>query len=239
MRATFTLWRRELQAAARSPATWAVIAAYASLTGALLLHVVHAAEGTLRTLSALYTQVLAVTLPLPVALIGTRGMMDERRAGTLETLLTAPVSDRAVVLAKFAGSLTVVFFALAASVLGFVAYVETARPAPVYSRTGLGAALLLLLLHAAVWCGATLWASIVLRHAHTASVLALAVTLPHGLIAAGLLPGASTTGYVSALSAVNLARGVVDSRPILLCASLLFLALFLCIRTLEARRWRL
>ncbi len=239
MRAGFTLWRRELQAAARSPATWTVVAAYASLTGALLLYVLHAAEGSVRTLSALYTQVLSATLPLPVALVGTRGMTDERRSGTLETLLTAPVSDRAVVLAKFAGSLSVVVLALIASVLGFVAYVETARPAPVYSRTGLGAALLLLLLHAAVWCAVALWASILLRHSTTAMVLALAVTMPHGLIAAGLLPGVSTTGYVSALSVVNLARGVVDSRPILLCGSLLFLALFLCVRTIEARRWRL
>lgn len=52
----------------------------------------------------------AFTVPVLVAAITMRLFSEEKRTGTLEVLLTAPVNDWAVVLSKFAGALT--FFAV-------------------------------------------------------------------------------------------------------------------------------
>jgi ABC-type transport system involved in multi-copper enzyme maturation permease subunit len=54
--------------------------------------------------------VAALTAPVLVAVITMRSFSEEKRTGTLEVLLTAPVSDWAVVLSKFAAA--VVFFML-------------------------------------------------------------------------------------------------------------------------------
>lgn len=239
MHTLLTLWRREILAALRGTLAWGLVCAYAAAAGALLLLALHAAEGTVQTLPTLYTRVLALTLPGLTALATMRAFTEERQTGTLETLLTAPVSDTSVVLAKFAAALALVALALLVAALGLVLYVETALPPPVYSRTGIAAAMVVLFLHAAAWTAAGIVSSLLSRHQTSAAVISLLATVPHSLLAAGLAPSVRTSGYFDALSITHVARGVVDSRPLLLCVSLTLLFLFVAVRALETRRWKL
>lgn len=239
MRTFLTLWRRDVLSSLRGMLAWTVVAAYAASTAMLLLLALHASEGTVQTLPTLYTRVLTLTLPALTALVTMRSFSEERQNGTLESLLTAPVSDTAVVLAKFMAAIVLVVVALTAAVLGLVLYVETALPPPVYSRTGIVAAIAVLLLHATTWTAAGLVTSLLSRHQAVAAVASLLAAAPHCLLAAGLAPAVRTSGYLDSLSVTHVARGVVDSRPLLLCASLTALLLFAAVRILEARRWKL
>jgi len=234
-----TLFRREALSMLRSSFAWSLTAVFAAATGALLLMALYSAEGSIETLQTLYARVLILLLPAFCALATMRSFPDERQSGTLETLLTAPVSDGEVVAAKFAAAFLLAFIGIAASLAGFVLYVETALPAPVYSRTGIAAALAAVLLHAAAWTAMGVLAALGSRHQAVVAATTLLPAGAHSLLAAGLAPGIEPSGYLNALSVVHVARGVLDSRPVLLCLALAAFCLFAATRCLEARRWRL
>jgi ABC-2 type transport system permease protein len=239
MRAFLTLFRREGLATLRSTFAWTMMAAFSAATGFLLLMALFSAEGSIETLQTLYARVLILLLPVFCALATMRSFPDERQSGTLEALLTAPVSDGEVVAAKFAAAFLLAFVGIGASLVGFVLYVETALPAPVYSRTGIAAALAVILLHAAAWTAMGTLAALLSRHQAVAAAACLLPAGAHSLLASGLAPGIDPSGYLNALSVVHVARGVLDSRPVLLCLSLTAFCLFAATRGLEARRWRL
>lgn len=239
MGTVMTLWRRDVLSVARGMFGWTLVAGFSASTGTLLLVALHLAEGSIQTLQTLYARALIVALPPLCAFATMRGFAEERRSGTLETLLTAPVSDSQVVWSKFLSALFLIFVALAASLVGFVLYVETAIPAPVYSRTGLASSMVVILLHAAAWTAAGTFTSLSSRHQGVAAVACILLTAPHSLLASGLAPGVLPSGYLDALNAGHVARGVLDTRPVVLCLSFTSFFLFTSVRSLESRRWRL
>lgn len=140
MRSFLTLLGKEARALFQSPIAYIVIAVFLSLTGysftltlflnkyATLVHIFFQSAGLLF---------------LIVPIITMRLFSEERKAGTLELLLTAPVRESHVVLAKYLASMAVVLTMLAltgayAAVLGLFGSPEWG---PVYSGY-LGLALL-------------------------------------------------------------------------------------------------
>ena len=134
-----TLWRREMKTYLRSMTGWCLVAGFAAAVGASLLVGIRHEDGTLQTLPILFAESVVRMLPALVALATARTFAGERSRGTLELLLTAPVPDRAVVAAKFAGAFMIVAFALLAAIGGLALYAEIASPTPDYSRTGVAA----------------------------------------------------------------------------------------------------
>lgn len=223
----------------RSSFAWSLTAIFAAGAGAMLLIKLFAAEGSIDTLQTIYAKVLILLLPALCALATMRSFPAERESGTLEVLLTTPVTDSEVVTSKFAAAFLLVAMGLLASLAGFVLYVETALPAPVYSRTGIGSALAIILLHAAAWTSLGVLTALLTRHQALAAAACLLPAGIHSLLAAGAMPGVRPAGYLNALSIEHVARGVLDTRPVLLCLSLTGFFLFAATRCLEARRWRL
>lgn len=239
MRNTLILLRRELLSNFRSMFAWSLIAGYAACTSVVLLLLLHAAEGSVETLPAIYARVNAVALPLLAALVTMRTFCEERQLGTLESLLTVPVKDSQVVLAKFWAAVVIVVLAIGASMVSLVLYVETALPPPVYSRTGLSAAMGLLFFHACAWVAVGVFSSLLSRTQTSAAIATLLLTAPHSLVAAGVTPLSQPSTYADALSIGHVTRGNLESRPLLLCVSMAILFLFIAIRLLEARRWKI
>ena len=104
------LAEKELRALFVSPIAYAVIAVFLVLNGytfAVTLFVTKQA-----TLAHIFFQA-AVQLILLVPLVTMRQFAEERRGGTLELLLTAPVREGGIVLAKFAASMAVLLAMLA------------------------------------------------------------------------------------------------------------------------------
>lgn len=64
-----------------------------------------------------------------ISAITMRTFAEEKKAGTLETLTTAPISDLAIILAKFLAGLTLVLFALLPTLVYYISLKNIALPA--------------------------------------------------------------------------------------------------------------
>lgn len=103
--------RRDLTATFVSPFGVGCAAGFAALSGVILVVTLRAGEARLDQWFA----VLFVALGLLAALLSTRAFADEERTGSLELLLTAPVSAGQVVAGKVIAAAGVVVLAVAAT----------------------------------------------------------------------------------------------------------------------------
>jgi ABC-2 type transport system permease protein len=99
-----TLARKEVRAVFTSPIAYAVIAVFVVLSG--YTFVVSVIVSKQATLVHIFFQ-SAVQLILLVPLITMRQFAEERRSGTIELLLTSPVREIDIVLAKFIACMVV------------------------------------------------------------------------------------------------------------------------------------
>ena len=169
-----------------------------------------------------------------------RLVSEELRSGTIETLMTAPVSETHVVLGKYAAAL--VFYAfLWAPTLAFCAIVRWFTPvdwgpiaASYLGIFGIGA----LFLAAGLFASATSKNQIVAAVASFFFVLALfsiglLETLVNGETARAVF------GYLNLWQHMDdFAKGIVDTRRLVYYATGAAFFLFLTTRALAARKWR-
>ena len=105
MKGLATLYHKEMAAIFYSPIAYSMVAVFLLLMGytfcARLFH-----TGTVSLVPMFFQAALLLILMIP--LLTMRQFSEERRNGTLELLLSTPVSDLAIVLAKFFASLSVV-----------------------------------------------------------------------------------------------------------------------------------
>jgi ABC-2 type transport system permease protein len=109
MREFVILWQKEARALFLSPIAYAVVTVFLLIMGysfALTLFVSHTPG-----LVHLFFQMFVLFL-LIVPIITMRLVAEERKLRTLEMLLTAPVTESQVVLAKFAASMTLLMLML-------------------------------------------------------------------------------------------------------------------------------
>ncbi|GAC1543186.1 MAG: ABC transporter permease [Polyangiales bacterium] len=164
---------------------------------------------------------------------------EERRSGTIETLLTAPVSTPAVVLAKFGAAMVVYAAAWAPTLL----YVVIMRRAGAIDWRVVATSYLGVLGVGAQYVAIGTMMSTVARSQILALVLATVVILGLFLLGLGEFvldpgPGRDLCAYVSIWSQMGeLSKGVVDSRRLVFDVTLVALPLFVSTRTLDAWRW--
>lgn len=109
MRSFFTLWRREFAALFLSPIAYVMMMFFLLVTGCGFYWLVKENLELGHSVQGLMVVIWACML-IVVPILTMRAFAEERKNGTLETLLTTPVEDNTVVLAKFAGALS--FFLL-------------------------------------------------------------------------------------------------------------------------------
>ncbi len=129
---------KELRSLFHSPIAYALIAVFLFLMGYSFTMTLFGSRNA--TLVHIFFQAAALLLLL-VPIVTMRAFAEERRNGTLELLLTAPVREGHLVLAKFAASLAVVLamVALTASYAVVLALVGAPDWGPIYSGyIGLG-----------------------------------------------------------------------------------------------------
>ena len=195
-----------------------------------------------RTLFGSFSFWLAMLIVTP--LLTMRLFAEERRQGTLEMLLTAPVTDAEVVLAKFFGAFAL-FLLLWLPTLAYAFILDhcgARLPPPdwgLLAATYLGTALV-----GAFFLSVGLLCSLVTRHQIVAAMICLAAL--GLLLSAGLLPFYSHAGHIretaqlfsAPLHMLDFAAGVVDTRTVVWYLSGATLMLFISIRILEARHLR-
>jgi ABC-2 type transport system permease protein len=131
--------RRDLVATFVSPFGVGCTAAFAALSGVLLVIELRAGEARLDQWFA----ALFVALGLLAVLLSTRAFADEERTGSLELLLTAPVSAWHVVIGKLAGLGGVVLAVVAATLACPLLVVQMGDPDPGPIVTGYAGMLML------------------------------------------------------------------------------------------------
>ena len=228
---------RELRSSFRSILSWGLLAAFIVLSNTALLFCMKTSHETSLSLPAVYTQALLLTLPLYVTLITMRSFTTEQHTGTLELLLTAPVQEFIIIKAKF-------ITCFIETMVAIVLFIISASLSPVtalsfsHQQPLLVMSLAYIILHAVVWIYFGIFASLVCPYPALAAILTLCLCIPHSYLAAGMILFFQPSGYWSALSIVNaIQSGTLDSRPILLCVTVMMLMFFISIRQLESRRW--
>jgi ABC-2 type transport system permease protein len=247
VRAFWAIYKRELFAFFVTPLAWVLIVAFLVVQGMhFYLLVEHFATqpdatGDETPLTAFFgnTVLLYLVLLMLVPPMTMRAFAEERRSGTIESLMTAPVSGMAVVLAKYAAVLTTYV----------VMWVPTTLYLVILGRTGAmdwhaaASAYLGVLLVGAGYlsvgtCASALTRSQFLAMIGTALVLLVLFILGVGefVTREGTLVHA-ICAHVSVWGHMNdFASGIVDTRRLVFYGTLVALPLFVTTRAVDA--WR-
>ena len=240
------VWRKEIVSHLVSPSLYGIAAVFLAVTGLNFWKLSVESAGESTSLSVLLFGPLffwIITLALIVALT-MRQFAEEKRSGTLELLMTAPLQDSELVAGKFAASLTLFAFILL-PVAGYP-WILRACATGVWTvdkgqmATGFGGVLLM----GAFYTSVGLLISALSKGPVMAALGSFAVLNVLFFLDAFWYAGPSggfqqAIDYLSAIRhAVDLSRGIVDSRALTLYGSGTVLMLFLAVKAVEARRWR-
>lgn len=250
MQAYLTLTRRELAGYFQSMTGYVIIAAAMFLLGFsfVVLLVNLQQQSTPMPVTELFyiTPFFWFLLLLSTPVITMRLFALEKFSGTFETLMTTPVSELQVVLAKFSAGL--LFYVLMwLPLLGCLFVVRHYTSDPAALNAGVVASTFLgIILLGGLFISLGCCASALTRSQVTAAMISLVFGGSLFLLSvlASHIPVQATwqTEVLSALSFFeqmhDFARGVVDTRPIVLYVSLTLLFLFVTLRIVESRRWK-
>jgi len=250
MRKTLTLARRELAAYFFSPMAYVVASLFLLLVAVIFLLGVRipflkigiqpvfrgGAESTLRPLF----DVLAYGLVVVVPLLTMRLVAEELRSGTIECLMTAPVTDVQVVCGKFLGAMALYLILLATTAVFLLLVAVFGRPDWGVAAMGYLGMILL----GAAYVAVGVFASTLTRHQLVAGQIAIAILafLTGGMY---LLVLVVPTQYARAVGRLNMitnfgdfSKGLFDTRGLVYFVTMTAFFLFLSVKVLESRRWR-
>lgn len=178
-----------------------------------------------------------------VSTITMRLLAEERRSGSLELLLTAPVSEAQVVLGKYLAAVLFYAFLWLPTVIYVVVLAWLSDPVPLSLGTVAAGYVGTLLLGAAclsvgVLCSALSKSQIVSAVLCFALLCALMLLGAAEVFASAPLARA-ILGHLNLFDQMDdFARGIVDSRHIVVQASLIVFCLVAATKALEAKKWR-
>ncbi len=169
-----------------------------------------------------------------------RLLSEERRSGTIEVLMTAPITEAQVVLGKYVAALSfyIALWVPTLAYAGVIARYSTVDWGPVASGylgiVGVGA----------LFLAVGVLASAVTRSQLIAALLTFVILVP--MFTFGLLENLINNeiakqifGYLNLWQHMDdFAKGIVDSRRLVYYASATVFLLFLATRTLAVKKWR-
>ncbi len=166
---------------------------------------------------------------------------EEQKRGTMELLMTSPVTDAQIVLGKYLASLSLFAIMLLPTIAYQIFMLLHTEPSPPWRVLLAGYVGLLLLGGALLAVGSFL--SSLTENQLIAAVLTFSVFLLLWVIDFGGR-GTGTTGgailqYLSVIRHYDdFTRGVVDTSSLVFYGSFILLGIFLTIRSLDSMRWR-
>src|ERR1700752_1307572 len=180
-------------------------------------------------------------------LITMRLFAEEFKLGTIEPLMTAPVRDWQVVLAKFFGAFVFYIVLWVPTLFYFVIFQVVTHQPPANSSGAYWGSYAMLLLLGMFYIAVGCLASVLTNNQIVAAIISFCtITLLFflGLIQFILLDVSSATrdllGYFSAIEHMGaFSRGIIDTRPIIFYVSMTVLVLALTYQAFQSRKWRL
>ncbi len=246
MRGFTAIFKRELFKLFVTPLFWVLLAAFLVVQGVhfFLLVTQFAGQADINEggpVQAFFGKTILLYLPLLFIcpLLTMRLFAEERSTGTIEALLTAPVSSAGVTMAKYLAS--------------FVTYCLMWAPTVLYialiSRTGdvdwrvVGASYLGLACVGAGYCAIGTMTSALAQSQLTAAVLSTMAVVFLFMLGIGEFvietgPAHDICAYVSVWSQMaDFSQGIIDLRRLTLDATLVGVPLFITVRAVDAWRW--
>lgn len=243
----FAVFKREVLSLFVTPLAWILISAFLLVQGLhfslLVLHYANQEQSVADggPVQAFFGGTIFLYLPLLFIcpLLTMRLFAEERRSGTIEALLTAPVGSAGVVLAKYAAALT--------------AYVAMWAPTALYmvfiSQTGevdtrvMASSYLAVVLVGAGYLAIGTMTSAMSRSQVVAAMLSAMTLIALFLFGIGEFifldgPMHEVCSHVSVWTHMgDFSRGIIDLRRLVLDATLIFVPLFITVRAVDAWRW--
>ncbi len=248
MRAWYVLWRRELAAFFLAPMAYVLMFFFLLFMGFSFWFLVDmlaggiVSAGIMRILfgeSLFFWIAMLMTAPV----ITMRAFAEEKRSGAIETLLTAPVSDTAIVMAKYAAAVTV-FIAMWLPTLAYgyvLRHFDAAMTVDLVPLlTGYCGAFLI----GGFFIAIGIFASVLTRNQVVAAIICFVLNSLFFFL--GFVPFLTRSetvrdlvAYVSAvMHMMDFAQGIVDTQPLVFYTSGIVFVLFLAIKALESRNWK-
>jgi len=176
---------------------------------------------------------------IPMLTMGTYA--EERKRGTMEMLMTSPITEFQIVIGKYMASMTLFLLMLAPTLiyhLVMAAYSEPGVPWRIIWSGYLG-----ILLLGAVLIALGSFISSLTESQIIAGVVTFVVFLLLWVLDLGFRSATTTMGeifkYLSILQHYDsFSQGIIDTTSVVFYLSAIVLGLFLTLRTLESMRWR-
>jgi gliding motility-associated transport system permease protein len=234
------IFLKELRSFFNSPVAYIVIVVYLVILGWFFTSNLFISNlATLRTVFEMTPFLLLFFAPAMTM----RLISEEKKAGTLELLITKPIQEGEIIAGKFLAAWALYFFTLFPTLCY---YVSVAAIGSLDTGSVIGGYLGLLLV-GGVFLAISVFGSSVTENQVVAFIVSLFIVfvlfmldkvlfyLPTSI---GVIPIGSILQFISIdYHFSNIARGVIDSRDLVYYASAVAFSLFLATAVLQKRRW--
>lgn len=251
MRKFYALLAREVRGYFHSPIAYIVLVFFLLVSGVdfyFQVSFMNQRPATYSVLEAFFNSIFfwfAFVLIFP--LITMRLFSEELKLGTIEPLMTAPVRDLQVVLAKFFGAVVFYIALWFPTLLYFWIFQKITNQPAANSLGAYWGSYLMLLLLGMFYLSVGCFASVLTKNQIVAAVISFCtITLLFflGLVQFVLLDISSgmrdALGYFSAIEHMGTySRGIIDTRPIVFYLSMTAFVLTLTYQAFQSRKWRL
>jgi ABC-2 type transport system permease protein len=173
-----------------------------------------------------------------------RAFAEEKKSGTIEFLMTKPITDYQIILAKYFANITLVMLALIPTLLYYYSIYNLGNPPGNLDTAGIVGSYIGLVMLAAVFTSIGLFASSLTQNQITAFILAvfLCFILHEGFQS---LSEVNVWGKFSALIAylgisfhyASISKGLIDSRDLLYFFSVIAIMISGTKLVLDSRKW--
>jgi ABC-2 type transport system permease protein len=165
---------------------------------------------------------------------------EERKRGTMELLMTSPVSELEIVLGKYLASLSLFALMLLPTASYMIFMVLRSDPRPPWSMLAAGYAGVLLLGGSLLALGS--FVSSLTENQLIAAVVTFAVSLFIWVLDIGRSTDSGGGAVLQYLSVIrhyeDFTRGVIDTSSLIYYGSFIALFVFLTVRSVDSMRWR-
>lgn len=237
MRTVMTIALREVKAYFSSWMAYATIAGFLLITGFIYFNIL---VGTAEDVQMKYVfSNMAVTMLFIIPLLTMRLLAEEKGSGTIELLLTSPVTDWQVILGKFLGGLSVLLAILVLTFQYPLILMHYGKPDPGPLFTSYIGLLLVVCSFVAVG----IFASSVTDSQVVAGFLAFGILLALWIIAWVSDQTGPFWGEVFKTLSIlphleDYTEGLIDTKHLVYQISFTFFWLYCSVRVLESRKWR-
>ncbi|MCK4662107.1 MAG: gliding motility-associated ABC transporter permease subunit GldF [Bacteroidales bacterium] len=242
----FTLFKKEINNFFSSLIGYLVIIIFL-LTNSLFLWIF---PGNMNVLDTAYANIDTLFFIAPwvflflVPAVTMRLFADEKKSGTIELLLTKPLSDLKIIISKYFAGLVIVIFSLVPSLIYFLSVYLLGNPTGNMDVGGTWGSFIGLFFLASIYVSIGVFSSSITENQIISFLTALILSFFFyiGFEAIGSLNIIENLNDIFIYLSINvhyrsMSRGVIDSRDLIYFISLIFVFILFTKIVLESRKW--